>query len=981
MVIPPLSEDRRRPLPEKRSFRVEYARSGASKCSGCFFPIALQELRIGTVLPSETGEFDLVRWRHVACMKQYMRIYGGPTKVTQNGLLLANKRGGIESVTAADRKTVEEVFNIQFFASKQDEVIFDEQKAEMERVEKLVSARFPGKALNELFEACVPSLASSPPVTRTGAALSSAEKLSCIVDAITFGKLRACTDCTLNSWLSVSSSGGYQCNGHHDEFTACTFRSVLSTHVEREDIVKHLPPSAAAKLKPLLDGSKAAAPRMFLSGLTRNSSTLEESGRVLPCPPLQSRDMPRSTIFDGLVILVAKEVPDRQLWIEAVLAHGGQTDLLSKSNSGRCGGPPPMVLIPDSSPAEAIQLEYKREFPQVSFEFVTVKFIKAALQQNVVPHPLDLPRTGLTIDTSFIVLNGPALDEKELSRIAENEQKKASQMTEESSSPNGSAAGTSGGSSMITEKSKKKVFSFRGRVPVDPECSQRLPSTGEVVMSAGGKPYSFSLASADVVSDKNKFYISQIVKDESSVCYLFRRWGRVGDAVRNGLILKPMEEFGAREEFEKLFLEKTGNVWNDGLARNSAPFKKHPGKMVLVGTEGALDLPPPTQTISSSLAKEERGTVSLPEQTTQLLKKLFDTEILQTAMSEMSIDVKKLPVGSLRQSTLDAGKSLLQQALKVLEDQTTSKSQNKNNDKMLDLEAKRFTAKLTSLTNQFYSSIPHAFDEAATGERLSDFLLLNTPEKIAAKYALLDDLKDIALTQQIVTSSASAVDPNVANYRALQLEVFDAIPPSSDEFTMVNTYLTHSHGRTHSSFKLLHLWKIQRLEDRKRFNPNALGNRKLLWHGSRLTNWVRILQQGLRIAPPEAPSTGYMFGKGVYFADMFTKSANYCHFGTKGVNTGLLALAEVALGTPTERTQSDFIVDLPRGTHSCYARGGDMPDPAGDAKWSVDPAVTVPLGRAIQTNVCGSLLYNEYIVYNVNQIQMHYLLEVAPKYA
>ena len=29
-----------------------------------------------------------------------------------------------------------------------------------------------------------------------------------------------------------------------------------------------------------------------------------------------------------------------------------------------------------------------------------------------------------------------------------------------------------------------------------------------------------------------------------------------------------------------------------------------------------------------------------------------------------------------------------------------------------------------------------------------------------------------------------------------------------------------------------------------------------------------ILSTGLRIAPPEAPVTGYMFDKGVYFADM-----------------------------------------------------------------------------------------------------------------
>lgn len=50
---------------------------------------------------------------------------------------------------------------------------------------------------------------------------------------------------------------------------------------------------------------------------------------------------------------------------------------------------------------------------------------------------------------------------------------------------------------------------------------------------------------------------------------------------------------------------------------------------------------------------------------------------------------------------------------------------------------------------------------------------------------------------------------------------------------------------------------------------------------------------GLRIAPPEAPVTGYMFGKGVYFADMFSKSANYC-FASSNAPAGVLLLCEVA---------------------------------------------------------------------------------------
>jgi len=67
-------------------------------------------------------------------------------------------------------------------------------------------------------------------------------------------------------------------------------------------------------------------------------------------------------------------------------------------------------------------------------------------------------------------------------------------------------------------------------------------------------------------------------------------------------------------------------------------------------------------------------------------------------------------------------------------------------------------------------------------------------------------------------------------------------------------------------------------------------DRMLLWHGSRTTNFAGIISQGLKIAPPEAPVTGYMFGKGIYFADMVSKSANYCQT-TRTNNTGLLMVS------------------------------------------------------------------------------------------
>ena len=60
------------------------------------------------------------------------------------------------------------------------------------------------------------------------------------------------------------------------------------------------------------------------------------------------------------------------------------------------------------------------------------------------------------------------------------------------------------------------------------------------------------------------------------------------------------------------------------------------------------------------------------------------------------------------------------------------------------------------------------------------------------------------------------------------------------------------------------------------FEPHRKSNVHLLWHGSSLSNWAGILSGGLRIAPPEAPVNGYNFDKGLYFADVCAKSAQYC---------------------------------------------------------------------------------------------------------
>lgn len=57
-----------------------------------------------------------------------------------------------------------------------------------------------------------------------------------------------------------------------------------------------------------------------------------------------------------------------------------------------------------------------------------------------------------------------------------------------------------------------------------------------------------------------------------------------------------------------------------------------------------------------------------------------------------------------------------------------------------------------------------------------------------------------------------------------------------------------------------------------------------------------------------------MFGKGVYFADMISKSANYCF--ADGKHDSFMLLCEVALGKQQEEKEAKEKCKLKRGYHS-----------------------------------------------------------------
>lgn len=118
-------------------------------------------------------------------------------------------------------------------------------------------------------------------------------------------------------------------------------------------------------------------------------------------------------------------------------------------------------------------------------------------------------------------------------------------------------------------------------------------------------------------------------------------------------------------------------------------------------------------------------------------------------------------------------------------------------------------------------------------------------------------------------------------FKGLNLDEMTPLKQESTEFSELKDYLVNTRGATHNAnYEVAQIFRIERQGEKERFEKSYGGaprDRRLLWHGSRATNFGGILSQGLRIAPPEAPVSGYMFGKGIYLADMSVSTIPRCH--------------------------------------------------------------------------------------------------------
>ncbi len=341
---------------------------------------------------------------------------------------------------------------------------------------------------------------------------------------------------------------------------------------------------------------------------------------------------------------------------------------------------------------------------------------------------------------------------------------------------------------------------------------------------------------------------------------------------------------------------------------------------------------------------------SLPDSVQQLIKMCFDTHVMRDTMIELQLDLGRIPLGKLSKQQIEKGFELLVEI-------------------MIAVNRMASEMEFIGLSNRFYTLIPHDFGPYPPPP-------INNLRLVSEKVQMLSNLSDIQLAYSLLSTdnddaNISAID-NCYDKLKTNIEPLDR---SCELFAFLAKYVGRTHAPTHN-FKLVieDIFKVTRNGEADRFEPHQhTHNRYLLWHGSRITNFVGILKNGLKIAPLQAERTGDMFGNGIYFSDVVTKSAQYCRVD-RNDRYGLLLLCEVALGD---------IDDHRKGfTSSCDALSGNsvkgcgqtFPNPQENV---VLGGIIIPCGNLItDQSIHSELKYNEYVVYDESKVNIKFLVRV-----
>ncbi|OWF45703.1 Poly(ADP-ribose) polymerase pme-5 [Mizuhopecten yessoensis] len=494
----------------------------------------------------------------------------------------------------------------------------------------------------------------------------------------------------------------------------------------------------------------------------------------------------------------------------------------------------------------------------------------------------------------------------------------------------------------------------------DPNC--QMKDIGELAMDDSQSiPYDVLLSKVDVSCGTwgmFNFYKMQIVWQKGVDIYvLFTRWGRIGD--RGQFQHTPFQKKAeAVAEFGKVFRSKTGNYWS-----NVNSFENQPKKYRLVPRE---DKRQKERKIEFSLKSDIPS--KLPEPVQHLFQEMTSVSMMLAAVNKTGVYSDAMPFGKIKREALIEGRKLLNQLgdlIKAVEDQQKSRMMTAEDTQTYQSNCE----KISKVTNEYYHLIPH---HGFTFEKIAP---INSYRSLKEHTRVLSDLLDLECASKMLLGAQSKLSQmNPLDY--IHQAVGCKVEPLTEDSPESQYILKYMYGSCETEVQAI--YKLSRPGEEERLTGKNLDNHTLLFHGSSTANFLSILHRGLLVSPPEVPFTGNLFGEGVYFADTFCKSKDYCYNSNPESRTKFCLVCEVALGKVQENPAhlASSTQDL-RDTdfNSKCILGGQGPNPAFNIALPYGP--TIPLGMQCATHSSKGhhMSFSEYVIQDPSQICLRYLIE------
>jgi poly [ADP-ribose] polymerase len=195
----------------------------------------------------------------------------------------------------------------------------------------------------------------------------------------------------------------------------------------------------------------------------------------------------------------------------------------------------------------------------------------------------------------------------------------------------------------------------------------------------------------------------------------------------------------------------------------------------------------------------------------------------------------------------------------------------------------------------------------------------------------LNAIKTAKIYDNIIVHNKSQ-DPTYALYEKMENQGI-SLKPGGDKFKK----LALSHFGTLHWDNYINGFYAQNLRTENEFesylNSMATHNVTVMWHGSKNSNWLSLLNNGTLSINKTGSNAGNMFGPGLYFAPNANKSAGYVSLATARWNhggevrrIGILGLFRVNLGKVLDGSKANNRMNYDTlhkmGYDSVYAKSG-----------------------------------------------------------